>query len=536
MYDPAPHADGAANPEAAPTFDEFRHAVAGMLAGSCCGSGSHLTVLSGPERNDNPFKRKGYAEWSGSIKPRKPKLASISGGYLLPDVTIVGTGGARTPHQDVEVKNGRIAAIRPTGTPATEPLQTLEPCRGAFVSAAWIDMHTHLPPDNPLRLTDIFMLQWLRHGVTIVREAGDTDGTATPIALEKVLSGYLPGPEIRYAYGFVNKPPARWPNCFTYEDPRQAPAIVSRLQHFGATWVKSYEHLDVALVESLKRAAADAGLGVLGHVPVGLGIETALLPDSQHLLGVPDPKTLRGNTIVNRMVDWGSVDDARIDSLRRATQEHGLAHTPTLALAHSILKLERYEETAGDLGAEALPPLYRDVIWNPKVGIPIFRNIASDDFERLRDAIDRRARLTRLLYEDGADLRVGGDTQQPFTAPGVAIQDEIEAWEAAGIPRSAAIDRATANDARALGLADAGDVKAGYRAELLVSRRDPYESGWSAQRDILAVAARGTLVYASELDAAIARELARFKSTMARHVTNWLGKATLDRVARTFVP
>src|SRR5262249_3813939 len=153
----------------------------------------------------------------------------------------------------------------------------------------------------------------------VVRDAGDTDGTATPAALARVVSGALPGPDIRYAYGFVNAPPARWTNSFVYDDPAQARDIVARLQFLGATWVKSYENLDLPRLDALKQAARDAGMGVLGHVPYGLGHEEALLPDAQHLLGVAPPTSIRRDHIFERMINWDAVDQRRIDVIRRVT-------------------------------------------------------------------------------------------------------------------------------------------------------------------------------------------------------------------------
>jgi hypothetical protein len=134
-------------------------------------------------------------------------------------------------HVDVLVSQANIKRITPTGTADLPPGATVfERARGSFVSSA---------------LTDIFLLQTLRHGITVVRDAGDPDGTATPAALACIASGALPGPEIHYAYGFANAPPARSSNSFVYDDPAQAPGIIKRLQFLGAASVKSYENLDL---------------------------------------------------------------------------------------------------------------------------------------------------------------------------------------------------------------------------------------------------------------------------------------------------
>jgi hypothetical protein len=223
------------------SFHEFERAVMGLVHAGCCAAPS-LSVLRGqpapPLQQNTEFRRLGRNAWIDTLSPREPILPTIRGAFVLPDVTVAHADRPDEEHVDVLVSQANIDRITPTGTAVLPPGATVfERARGSFVSSALIDMHVHMPPANPLRLTDIFLLQTLRHGITVVRDAGDTDGTATPAALARVASGALPGPEIHYAYGFVNSPPARWSNSFVYDDPALAPGIIKRLQFLGATWV-----------------------------------------------------------------------------------------------------------------------------------------------------------------------------------------------------------------------------------------------------------------------------------------------------------
>ena len=471
-----------------------------------------------------------------TLSRRDPILTTIREPFVLPDITIAHTDRADEEHVDVLVSQGNIDRITPTGTASRPPgASVIEQARGGFVSSALIDMHVHMPPANMLRLTDIFLLQTLRHGITVVRDAGDTDGTATPAALARVASGALPGPEMHYAYGFVNAGPARWANSFAYDDPSQAPGIVERLQFLGATWVKSYENLDLPRIDALKQAAADAGLGVLGHVPYRLGHEEALLPDSQHLLGVAPPSSVRRDHIFNRMIDWDAVDQRRMDVVRRATVEHQLAVTPTLELASGVLDLERYHEALSEPTARALPSFYAAIVWNPKTGAPAYRNIPKEDFDRCRRAAQRKRELVNQLHHDGVTLLLGTDTQQPFAAPGVALHREFDAFDQAGIPRRDSFRMATATAASVLGLTNVGTVAKGARAELIVSRTDPRESIWSVRRDLIATIARGALVTAEDLDKAIRKELARFENRFSEYASRLLAQLSMHQLARKFV-
>jgi hypothetical protein len=392
----------------------------------------------------------------------------------------------------------------------------------------------HMPPANLLRLTDIFLLQTLRHGITVVRDAGDPDGTATPAALACIASGALPGPEIHYAYGFVNAAPARWANSFVYDDPAQAPGIIKRLQFLGATWIKSYENLDVPRIDALKRAAGEAGMGVLGHVPYGLGHEEALLPDTQHLMGVAPPGSIRRDHIFDRIYDWDAVDQRRTDVVRRACIEHQLAMTPTLNSTTGVLDLDRYQEACREPTARALPSFYSAVVWNPEKGMPIYRNLTKEDFDRCRRAVERKHEFVSRLHQDGVTLRLGTDTQQPFVAPGIALHREFEAFDQAGIPRRDSFRLATVTAAAALGLTNVGTVAEGGRAELIVSRTDPRQSSWSVSRDLTATITRGALVTAADLDTAIRTELARFEHKFSEFASRLLAQLNMHQLAKNF--
>ena len=376
---------------------------------------------------------------------------------------------------------------------------------------------------------------YLRHGIVRVREAGDTDGTATPAALELIESGALPGIDMHYSYLFVQSGQARWPNSAHFDHPEQADAIVRSLQRLGARWVKSYENLDVARVRALIAAAQGAGLGVMGHVPVKLTFEQALLPDTQHYFGVPLPQDLRGPHVINRIVDWQGVTPARIAETVEFCQRNALAMTPTLSSGINLLRLKQYEAERQEPDVKLLPGFYGDVIWHPVHGLPIFRNVSETDFRNGGEAVKRKLELTHSLWRAGVPLRLGTDVQQPFAVPGVSLHREMSAFEDAGVPRAEVWKLASLNAAHTLGVEDSGSIKPGMRADVLASRISPFGAPWTAQQ-ISAVVAGGKLMRTSDLDASIERELGRFKGTVSRLTSRWLAQFAVARLARRYVP
>jgi adenine deaminase len=182
-----------------------------------------------------------------------------------------------------------------------------------------------------------------------------------------------------------------------------------------------------------------------------------------------------------------------------------------------------------------LPSFYSTVVWNPDRGMPTYRNLIKEDFDRCRRAVERKHEFVSQLHDDGVTLLLGTDTQQPFVAPGIALHREFDAFDQAGIPRRDSFRLATATAATVLGLTDIGTPAEGARAELIVSRTDPRKSSWSVQRDLTATIARGTLVTAADLDRAIRTELARFENKFGEFTSRLLAQLNMIQLARSFV-
>jgi hypothetical protein len=514
------------------SWEAFAAAINTTLHVSCCGgggSGSHAAI-DPPRRHQ--ILTAGYDAWRSGIKRQPPLLPQISGAYILPSVRIHGPAKDSAVPVDIIVTEQKIAAIIAEGD-GPENLPRIEALRGHYVVPALTDMHVHMPADNALKLTPLFMLLQLRHGVVRVRDAGDPDGTATPAALAMALSGKLPGPAIHYAYAFVGDGRARWGNTLRMSTADQAPAIIEALQHAGASWVKAYENLDAERIAALVHAARESGLGVMGHVPTQLRVEEALLPDAQHLFGVPDPTNIRRDHVLNRSIDWASVDADRIAQVVEACARAGLAMTPTLSTSHNFMRLQDWRTGRDALDVALLPRMYPDVIWHPTHGLPAYRNVDAADFERAHDAWHRKLTLVSALAKAGVTLRLGTDTQQPFVVPGIALHSEIVRFAEAGIDRKTAWTWASKDAAAALGVPDAGAVEAGQRADLLLSASDPLTPNW-APSALSATICSGTALLAADMDAAIQRELGRFNTMFGDHMSRWLARFALNRSAKNF--
>jgi Amidohydrolase family len=428
-----------------------------------------------------------------------PPLSEVpSSSCRLGDVSVDGI-----PGRTVVVDHGAITEIR-EARPDDDRRYA-----GCFVTPGLIDSHQHLPPASPLKLSGLYCLLYLMHGVTTVLDAGDGDGTAVPAARRLIAAGAIPGPRVVSVGPFIARPPRQWTNTVLVEDPVAPAVIVQQALDRGAQAIKLYEGLTRSDIEGISAAARERGLLVLGHVPAALDIEEAGVPEVQHFFGVPTAKSRGGAPqLLKRLADWHAVDDARLDAVVEASTAKGIAHTPTLVVSHGVLQAQQ------DSRDEPLMPrLFPAVIWHPKTGISTYRSASQHDISLLRESLPVKLELVNRLHHAGVRLYAGTDVGQPFTVPGKSLQRELHLFADAGIPAAGVIDIATARSGERLRIPKLGTIAAGAPADMLVLERNPYED-LSALSSMRAVVSNGHLLDMELLRAAVDRQLGHYRGLL----------------------
>ncbi len=389
-------------------------------------------------------------------------------GALLDGVTLIEPGSSRQPGMRLVVDGGRIASVGPVGGGAPEG-----PYADMFVLPGLVDLHVHHPPPSLPGQSELFALLQLAHGVTSVRDAGDTDGQSTAPARDGVAIGKFPGPRVFACGPFVDGDPPQWRNSQVARTPDEGRAAVREVTDSGFDCVKVYNQLDAETLAAIRDEAKARGLPVIGHVPLGVPLEVALLGDGQHLIGVAervaDPE-LRFPCV---MIDWLSVDDARVDAVIAVSLANGLAQTPTLVTIDRLIAQEDREAALREPDAQPLPAFYRELIWSPDVGMSSARDIDAEVFAMLRQAQAAQLRTVKRMYDAGVELHTGTDTLVAFVVPGAALHRELALFVRAGLTPEQALALSTRTSARALRVEGPGELRVGAPADLVVYREDP---------------------------------------------------------------
>lgn len=444
---------------------------------------------------------------------------------MLRGVTVINPGEERRAGCRVVLRDGRIAAIEPDAEAAP-------PGSPEFLLPGLIDMHVHLPPGSPFQLSGYASLLFLQHGVTTVRDCGDVDGTAVAAIHKGAAQGDYPAPRVFACGPFIGGGQPRWVNSLVLGGPENAEPVVAGLKGKGFDFIKAYEDLTLPEIRALKAAADRHGMPLIGHVPTQIAYEEALLPSVQHFLGVPLPRHLRRDHMLERLSGWDAVDDARLDEIVAVTLEHGISNTPTLIVGEQLQWYANYPKATQDPIVRLMPPLYWKAMWHPTKGIAVYRRqFSPENLARLATAQQKKKRLLLRLYEAGARLEVGTDTSQPFVVPGASLHQEVKLFCDSGVPLEAVWRIATADAGEALRRPELGRIAVGAPADLGLYRQDP-------TRDLAALGSLETVITAgrpyrrSDLDAAITAYQRRYQNPLLARASMEVVRIRLKQIVR----
>ncbi len=397
--------------------------------------------------------------------------------FLVHDVAVFDADqGALVPHQDVEVRRGQIAAVRPTGDPLPAGLQRIDGT-GRTLLPGFIDAHTHLgspvappgklvTPDPPKNLA-----AWHRAGVTTVMDMGGLVAANRALAEKPDLAAprifsapkpitvrgghplvvaqdLLPWPVSGMAKGFVIQvdgpdDAAKAIDQATDGDPDyikiicdelppgapqlDAPTLTALVAEAHARDLRAVVHIGD---EEDALAAVRAGADLLAHGVWRGGLSDAGLAELA-ASGIPVIPTLYGFM---------------------ATQQLGAGTWQPTELDRALGWGDASDAIAGPAGLE-------------------FRTY--DALSSFVDSIDAdMPAVTRRMHDAGVPILVGTDAPLPAVWPGSGFHRELLALQDAGIPAPQVLLGATARPADWLGR-DLGRITRGAPADLVLVEGDP---------------------------------------------------------------
>ena len=374
------------------------------------------------------------------VRPDANHVVAIVGAILID-----GRGGPPVLDAAVVVRGERIVAVGKRASVSIPAGAEVVDANGLTLVPGLIDSHFHIDGDDPLPAL------YLTHGITSVRDPGQWTE-----AYDVARKGPAPVPRLFLCGPHLDSPPAAYPaDSFIVRDAEETRLAVNRFADEGASAIKVYFRLPLALIRVATEAAHARGLPVTSHLEIvdatdairaGVdGVEhatsfgTALLPlreaEKYRQAVLADNNARReGRYQVWSMIN---LDTPRARAVFDLIVARGTVVSPTLAV---------FERQLGD----------KDTT---EMHVRAFRQM---------EAFVGRA------FRAGAHVVVGSHSDVPHAKRGWAYQRELELLVESGLTPMQAIVAGTLENARYFRASDRlGSIEAGKLADLVLVEGDP---------------------------------------------------------------
>jgi imidazolonepropionase-like amidohydrolase len=396
------------------------------------------------------------------------------------NVTVIdGTGAPPRRHVSVLVAEGRIVKIGPIRTTALPAdAHVIDGSGKVLIPGLW-DMHVHLAGQG-----DGTPAAFIALGVTGVRDMG---GNLAVIQRwrRRIRNGTVLGPRIVAPGPILDGPQARGTSGRrAVTSAAEGVEAVRELKAEGVDFIKTHSLLPRDAYFAIAGEAQRQGLAVAGHVPDAVRLDEAIAAGHrtiEHLVGVSLACSTRETALRARLRD----------------DEQGLDRQPADIRAYVDARLridgDATQSYSPARAATVFARLAQQQVWQ----CPTLVKWRADERAWL---FARKLALVRAMHRAGVPFLAGTDLGAYRLRGGTSLHDELELLVQAGLTPMQALQTATRNPARVLGLEhELGTVEEGKLADLVLLEADPLRAIRNT-RKIWAVVVNGRLVDRAALD------------------------------------
>jgi len=256
--------------------------------------------------------------------------------------------------------------------------------------------------------------------------------------------------------------------------PEEARAQVHELKVRGVDGIKAildagagsalFQRLDLSILNAIAAAAKSENLPLMVHTGDARDVADAVSSGA-------------------RGIEHGSMLNQIPDDVFPRMKAAGMVYDPTLAVVEtmrayvdgSIAPLER------SLVQQVLPAGLLEKA-RASLSTPTAQTIRAA-YGGYPLSLDVAEKNLAAAYRNGVTLIAGTDSGNPLMIHGPGLHRELQLWVAAGVPPSAALQAATLNAARALGVdGRIGSIQQGREANLLLVDGNPLEDISATER------------------------------------------------------
>ena len=431
---------------------------------------------------------------------------------VLNNVTVVDVRtGTLRPDQTIIIEGNHIAFAGPNKSAEYSRHAHVVNGRNLFVIPGLWDMHVHLVfgdwfPDAQ----GISLPLFVANGVTGVRDMGSELGIVQGWRNE-IETGRLIGPRIRTSGPMLDGPKPRFPSSIAIATPDGARRAVADLKRSGADFIKLQSLIPRDAVFAIADEAKKQEMVFEGHVPDSVRaseMSEAGMKSFEHLIGIFEGSSpaeddfLKGNKTEGRFL--ATYDSARAASLAAILAKNETWQCPTLVWERGGNLID-VSDFSKDARVKYVPASWRTKTWK-RFTDEITQGYGTDDLATRRKFIEKELEVVSMLHKAGVPFLAGTDTPAGVHIfPGFSLHEELQRFVAAGFTPLEALQTATLNPARFLGMEDQlGTVEKGKLADLVLLSANPLEGIANTQK-VAGVVSNGHYFSRGDLDKMLTR-------------------------------
>ncbi len=431
----------------------------------------------------------------------------------IDDVTVIDVnGGPPLTHRCVFVRGNRIFAI--VGPEDREKAHRIESVlidgKGKFLIPGLWDMHVHMVfGDWFPRGKEVTVPLFVANGITGVRDMGGELEVLQQWRKE-ISARTMIGPRIVMSGPMLDGPQPRFPSSIAIKTPEDGRRAVDDLKRSGADFIKLQSLIPRDAVFAIADEAKKQGISFVGHVPDAVRASEASdagQKSFEHLIGIFEGSSpledefIKGKKSESQFLS--TYDPQRAAKLFALLAKNQTWQCPTLVWERGGNLIDE-TDFAHDSRAKFAPTYWKDVTWK-RFTEQIMHDFNLDDLSTRKRFVEKELEVVNAMHHAGIRFLAGTDTPPGvYIFPGFSLHEELQRFVAAGFTPLEALQTATINPAKFLGMENKlGTIEREKFADMILLDANPLDDIRNTQK-IAAVFVNGQYLSREALDKMLA--------------------------------